>query len=75
MLIKYSVPHSVCTQSLRPEVLRLRTAVDMATSSREQYVDKFCHHLDKDITELGKDVKDIKNQGVVRLDQFTHWVQ
>ena len=45
--------------------MRLRTAVDKATSSREQYVDKFCHHLDRDITELGKEVKDIKNQGLV----------
>ncbi len=39
--------------------------MDRATSSREQYVDKFCHHLDKDITELGKEVKEIKNQGLV----------
>ena len=45
--------------------MRLRTAVDKATSSRDQYVDKFCNHLDKDITELGRDVKEIKNQAQV----------
>ena len=45
--------------------MRLRTAVDKAASNREKYVDKFCHHLDKDITELGRDVKEIKNQGLV----------
>ena len=59
-------------QSLRPEVMRLRTAVDKATSSREQYVDKFCHHLGKDITELGRDVKEIKNQGLVSCSSYFH---
>ncbi len=53
-------------------MLRLRTAVDKATSNREQYVDKFCHNVDKDITELGKEVKDIKNQGLVRADLYVH---
>ncbi len=46
--------------------------MDKATSNREQYVDKFCHNVDKDITELGKEVKDIKNQGLVRADLYVH---
>ena len=58
-------------QSLRPEVLRLRTAVDKATSNREQYVDKFCRNVDKDIFELGKEVKGIKNQGLVRAEHLS----
>lgn len=45
--------------------MRLRAAVDKAASNREQYVDKFCNHLDRDITELGKEVKEIKNQAQV----------
>lgn len=45
--------------------MRLRAAVDKAVSNREQYVDKFCNNLDRDITDLGKEVKEIKNQAQV----------
>ena len=54
-------------QSLRPEVGRLRTAVDKAVSNREQYIHKFCTHLDRDIEELDKEAKEIKNEGQVSL--------
>ena len=54
-------------QSLRPEVSRLRSAVDKAVSNRERYVDKFCSHLNKDISELSHEVKDIKNDAQVSL--------
>ena len=47
--------------------MRLRAAVDKAASNREQYVDKFCNNLDRDITELGKEVKEIKNQAQVHV--------
>ena len=52
-------------QSLRPEVMRLRSAVDKASSNRDKYVDKFCFCLDRDITELAKEVKEVKNQAQV----------
>ena len=39
--------------------------MDKAASNREQYIDKFCRHLDKDIVELGQDVKEIKNDSQV----------
>ena len=45
--------------------MRLRAAVDKAAGNREQYVDKFCNNLDRDILELGKEVKEIKNQAQV----------
>ena len=45
---------------------RLRTSIDKAVSNREQYVDKFCNYLDRDITELGKEVKEIKELSQVR---------
>lgn len=45
--------------------MRLRSAVDKAVSNRETYVNKFCFNLDKDITELGKEVKEIKTEGQV----------
>lgn len=52
--------------------MRLRAAVDKAASNREQYVDKFCNNLDRDITELGKEVKEIKNQAQVHVHtQYT----
>ena len=40
--------------------------MDKATSSREQYVSKFCHHLDQDIAAVGKEVKEIKTQAQVQ---------
>ena len=39
--------------------------MDKGVSNREQYIDKFCRHLDKDIVELGHDVKEIKNNSQV----------
>ena len=57
-------------QSLRPEVNRLRNAVDKAVSNRERYVDKFCSHLNKDIAELAHEVKDIKNDAQVLQCNF-----
>lgn len=60
----YSHMHTLI-QSLRPEVNRLRTAVDKGTSNREQYVHKFCTQLDKDIAELDKEAKEIKNEAQV----------
>lgn len=51
--------------------MRLRAAVDKAASNREQYVDKFCNNLDRDITELGKEVKEIKNQAQVNMKPRT----
>ena len=41
--------------------------MDRAVSDREKYVDKFCRCLDRDITELGKEVTEIKNLGQVCL--------
>lgn len=54
--------------------MRLRAAVDKAASNREQYVDKFCNNLDRDITELGKEVKEIKNQAQVHIQECTDWL-
>ena len=44
--------------------------MDKAASNREQYVDKFCNNLDRDITELGKEVKEIKNQAQVHVHVY-----
>ncbi len=54
--------------------MRLRAAVDKAASNREQYVDKFCNNLDRDITELGKEVKEIKNQAQVHAQYILNLI-
>ena len=55
------------SQTLRPAVSSLRSSVDKAVSQREQNIQKFCAHLDKDIEDLGREVKEIKNQAQVGL--------
>ena len=65
----------VCSQTLRPAVSSLRSSVDKAVSQREQNIQKFCAHLDKDIEELGREVKDIKNQAQVSLSTLRTYVR
>ncbi len=66
---KYHVPvppeDTAMFSTLKPAVQGLRSSVDRVVSTREQYIDKFCRHLDHDITDLGKEVKDIKNEAQV----------
>ncbi|XP_022090689.1 dynein heavy chain 6, axonemal-like isoform X2 [Acanthaster planci] len=49
-------------QTLSPSVIAVRNAIDKAVGERDANVDKFCNHLDKDIAELNKDVKSIKQE-------------
>ncbi len=65
-----SPPLPPSPQSLRPEVMRLRSAVDKAVSDRETYVNKFCNNLDRDIVELGKDLKEVKTQAQVNPPDY-----
>ena len=53
-------------QTLSPSVTAVRNAIDKAVGERDANVDKFCNHLDKDISELNKDVKSIKQESQVR---------
>ena len=67
-------PHPpLLTQSLRPEVTRFHSAVDKAMSNRDQYINKFCSCLDRDILELGKEVKEIKNLAQVTPTACPHF--
>ena len=54
---------------MRPAMNGLRMSVDKAVSNREQNISKFCAHLDKDIEELGKEVKEIKN--IAQVSEYT----
>lgn len=44
----------------------MRNAIDKGVSERDANIDKFCTHMDKDIAELGKEVKAVKQEGQVR---------
>ncbi|XP_056004113.1 dynein axonemal heavy chain 6-like isoform X1 [Ostrea edulis] len=47
-------------QTLSPSITGVRNAIDKSLTERDANIDKFCTHLDKDIAELGKEVKEVK---------------
>ena len=47
-------------QTLNTSVNAVLNAIDKSLAERDQNVDKFCSHLDKDIAELGREVKEVK---------------
>ncbi|KAL8568337.1 Dynein heavy chain 6, axonemal [Nucella lapillus] len=49
-------------QTLNPSITNVRNAIDKALAERDGNIDRFCTHLDKDITELGKEVKEVKQE-------------
>lgn len=55
----------LCSQTLNPAITNVRNAIDKALAERDTNVDKFCTHLDKDIAELTKEVKEIKQDAQV----------
>lgn len=77
LIDKYQVPippeDLAIYQTLKPAVTGLQNSVDTILSSREKYIDKLCHHLDKDITELGKEVIEIKNEAQVSQYTVAHY--
>jgi hypothetical protein len=49
-------------QTLGPSINNVLNCIDKALAERDQCVDKFCGHLDKDISELNKEVKEAKRE-------------
>ncbi|XP_046331899.2 dynein axonemal heavy chain 6-like [Haliotis rufescens] len=49
-------------QTLGPSITNVRNAIDKCLTERDANIDKFCTHLDKDIGELTKEVKEIKQE-------------
>ena len=43
----------------------VRNSIDKSLAERDQNVDKFCSSLDKDIADLGKEVKQVKQDAQV----------
>lgn len=58
-------------QTLGPSITNVRNAIDKALAERDANIDKFCTHLDKDIAELGKEVKEVKQEAQVTTF-YTH---
>ena len=56
----------VVLQTLNPSITGVRNAIDKSLTERDANIDKFCTHLDKDIAELGKEVKEVKQEAQVR---------
>ena len=42
-------------------------AIDKSLAERDANVDKFCTHLDKDIAELSKELKEVKTESQVHV--------
>ena len=49
-------------QTLYPSMSAVRNAIDKSLAERDANVDRFCTSLDKDIEELGKEVKEVKQE-------------
>lgn len=45
----------------------VRNAIDKSLAERDQNVDKFCTSLDKDIADLGKELKQVKQEAQVGI--------
>lgn len=54
-------------QTLKPSMNAVRNAIDKSLAERDQNVDKFCSALDKDIADLGKQVKQVKQEAQVTM--------
>lgn len=52
-------------KTLKPSITAVRNAIDKSLAERDQNVDKFCSALDKDIADLGKQVKQVKQEAQV----------
>jgi len=57
----------VFLQSLAPSINSVLNVIDKASAERDLNIKKFCQSLDRDITELGRELKEIKSQANVRI--------
>uniref|UniRef100_A0A8K9XJ36 Dynein, axonemal, heavy chain 6 n=1 Tax=Oncorhynchus mykiss TaxID=8022 RepID=A0A8K9XJ36_ONCMY len=66
LIDSYSVPSPpedlAVYATLKPSVTGIRNAIDKALGEKDANVDKFCVHLQRDITDLNKEVKRVKQQ-------------
>ena len=73
LIDSYSVPSPpedlAVYATLKPSVTGIRNAIDKALGEKDANVDKFCVHLQRDITDLNKEVKRVKQQAQVSRGQ------
>ncbi|KAE8631104.1 hypothetical protein XENTR_v10001083 [Xenopus tropicalis] len=48
--------------TLQPSITAVRNAIDKSVGERDGSIEKFCHSLDKDIAELNKEVKEVRQK-------------
>uniref|UniRef100_A0A6I8NU96 Dynein axonemal heavy chain 6 n=1 Tax=Ornithorhynchus anatinus TaxID=9258 RepID=A0A6I8NU96_ORNAN len=48
--------------TLKPSVIAVQNAIDKSVGERDTTIERFCHYLGKDITELNREVIEIKQQ-------------
>ena len=49
-------------QTLGASISSVLNCIDKSMAERDQNVDRFCAHLDKDIGELSREVKEVKTE-------------
>lgn len=49
-------------QTLNPSINNVLNSIDKSLAERDMNVDKFCKHLDKDIEDLYKELKEVKQE-------------
>ncbi|XP_066516038.1 dynein axonemal heavy chain 6 isoform X2 [Hoplias malabaricus] len=66
LIESYSVPTPpedfAVFATLRPSIMAVKNAIDKAVGERDANVDKFCQHLQQDISQLNKEVMRVKQQ-------------
>jgi len=60
-------------QTLTPSINTVLNVIDKASAERDSNIRKFCQSLDKDIAELGRELKEIKSQANVRFNACWFW--
>ena len=71
LIEKYEVPHPpadrVLFDTLNGSITTLKNAIDKAVGERDANLDLFCKEIEKDILELNKVVKEVKQESQVSL--------
>ena len=71
LIEKYDVPHppadKVMFDTLNGSITTLKNAIDKAVGERDSNLDKFCKEIEKDIVQLTKIVKEVKQESQVTV--------
>ncbi|XP_053317654.1 dynein axonemal heavy chain 6 [Spea bombifrons] len=66
LIEKYQIPTPpedfAVFATLKPSIIAVHNAIDKSVGERDGSIEKFCRSLDKDIAELNREVKEVKQQ-------------